>query len=38
LCTDNAAMIAAAAYLKWKRGEVASLELKAEPMFALEAW
>jgi N6-L-threonylcarbamoyladenine synthase len=38
LCTDNAAMIAAAAYLKWKRGEFATLELKAEPMFALEAW
>jgi N6-L-threonylcarbamoyladenine synthase len=38
LCTDNAAMIAAAAYLKWKRGEFASLELKAEPMFSLEMW
>lgn len=38
LCTDNAAMIAAAADLKWRRGEFSSLELKAEPVFSLEAW
>lgn len=38
LCTDNAAMIAAAGYLKWKRGEFSGLELKAEPLFSLEGW
>lgn len=38
LCTDNAAMIAAAAFLKYRRGQFASLELKAEPMLKLEAW
>ncbi|GAA3403041.1 tRNA (adenosine(37)-N6)-threonylcarbamoyltransferase complex transferase subunit TsaD [Paenibacillus hodogayensis] len=38
LCTDNAAMIAAAAYLKWERGELSSLDLKAEPVLSLEAW
>lgn len=38
LCTDNAAMIAAAADLKWRRGEFSTLELKAEPQLSLEAW
>ncbi len=38
LCTDNAAMIAAAADLKWRRGEFSSLDLKAEPVFSLEEW
>jgi N6-L-threonylcarbamoyladenine synthase len=38
LCTDNAAMIGAAAYLKWKRGTFTSLDLKAQPLFALEEW
>ncbi|WP_199624432.1 tRNA (adenosine(37)-N6)-threonylcarbamoyltransferase complex transferase subunit TsaD [Paenibacillus alkalitolerans] len=38
LCTDNAAMIAAAAYLKWKRGEFTPLDMKAEPLFSLEEW
>lgn len=37
-CTDNAAMIGAAAYLKWKRGEFRSLDLKAEALLSLEAW
>lgn len=38
LCTDNAAMIGAAAHLKWVRGEFSELDLKAEPSFSLEAW
>lgn len=38
LCTDNAAMIGAAAYLKWQRGEFAELDLKAEPVMSLEDW
>jgi len=38
LCTDNAAMIAAAAFLKWERGELSPLHLKAEPVLSLEAW
>ncbi|MFF2093779.1 tRNA (adenosine(37)-N6)-threonylcarbamoyltransferase complex transferase subunit TsaD [Paenibacillus sp. NPDC058174] len=38
LCTDNAAMIGAAAYLKWKRGEYTPLDMKAEPNFSLEGW
>lgn len=37
-CTDNAAMIGAAAYLKWKHGEYSNLELKAEPSLSLESW
>lgn len=37
-CTDNAAMIGAAAYLKWKQGAYSGLELKAEPSMSLEAW
>ncbi|WP_152395100.1 tRNA (adenosine(37)-N6)-threonylcarbamoyltransferase complex transferase subunit TsaD [Paenibacillus guangzhouensis] len=38
LCSDNAAMIGAAAYLKWKRGEFTALDLKGEPTLSLEAW
>ena len=38
LCTDNAAMIGAAAFLKWERGQFASLDLKAEPLLSLEEW
>jgi N6-L-threonylcarbamoyladenine synthase len=38
LCTDNAAMIGAAAFLKWKRGEFAELDLKADPGLKLEQW
>jgi N6-L-threonylcarbamoyladenine synthase len=38
LCTDNAAMIGAAAHLKWERGEFASLDLKAEPLLSLDGW
>jgi N6-L-threonylcarbamoyladenine synthase len=38
LCTDNAAMIAAAAYLKWESGEFASFSLKAESSMSLEDW
>src|SRR5690606_39041633 len=38
LCTDNAAMIGAAAFLKWERGEFAELDLKAEAMLPLERW
>ncbi|MEF3313425.1 tRNA (adenosine(37)-N6)-threonylcarbamoyltransferase complex transferase subunit TsaD [Paenibacillus sp. GYB004] len=38
LCTDNAAMIAAAAFLKWERGELSPLDLKAEPLLSLEGW
>ncbi|WP_308636306.1 tRNA (adenosine(37)-N6)-threonylcarbamoyltransferase complex transferase subunit TsaD [Paenibacillus silvisoli] len=38
LCTDNAAMIGAAAHLKWKRGEVTPLDMKAEPGLSLEEW
>lgn len=38
LCTDNAAMIAAAAHLKWERGEFAPMTLKAEAVLSLEEW
>ncbi|MEF3303531.1 tRNA (adenosine(37)-N6)-threonylcarbamoyltransferase complex transferase subunit TsaD [Paenibacillus sp. GYB003] len=38
LCTDNAAMIAAAAFLKWESGELSQLDLKAEPVLSLEEW
>ncbi|MBW5448313.1 tRNA (adenosine(37)-N6)-threonylcarbamoyltransferase complex transferase subunit TsaD [Cohnella sp. CFH 77786] len=38
LCTDNAAMIAAAADLKWRRGEFTPLDMKADPQMSLEAW
>jgi len=38
LCTDNAAMIAAAAHLKWRSGEFDTLDLKAEAQLSLEDW
>ncbi|GGG21406.1 tRNA (adenosine(37)-N6)-threonylcarbamoyltransferase complex transferase subunit TsaD [Paenibacillus abyssi] len=38
LCTDNAAMIGAAAHLKWQRGEFTSLDMKADPSLSLEQW
>lgn len=38
LCTDNAAMIAAAAFLKWERGLFTPLDMKAKPLFTLEEW
>ncbi|NHN31964.1 tRNA (adenosine(37)-N6)-threonylcarbamoyltransferase complex transferase subunit TsaD [Paenibacillus agricola] len=38
LCTDNAAMIAAAAFLKLQRGQFSSLDFKAEPLLKLEEW
>jgi len=37
-CTDNAAMIGAAAYIKWIRGEVSDLYIKGEPGMSLEGW
>ncbi|WP_235886192.1 tRNA (adenosine(37)-N6)-threonylcarbamoyltransferase complex transferase subunit TsaD [Paenibacillus cymbidii] len=38
LCTDNAAMIGAAAHLMWTRGQYSPLELKAESALSLENW
>jgi N6-L-threonylcarbamoyladenine synthase len=38
LCTDNAAMIGAAAFLKLKRGQFSGLDMKADPGFSLEDW
>ncbi|MNI11994.1 tRNA N6-adenosine threonylcarbamoyltransferase [compost metagenome] len=38
LCTDNAAMIGAAAFLKWDKQEFSRLDLKAEPQLKLEEW
>ncbi|MCZ8524014.1 MULTISPECIES: tRNA (adenosine(37)-N6)-threonylcarbamoyltransferase complex transferase subunit TsaD [Paenibacillus] len=38
LCTDNAAMIAAAAFLKYRRAQFASLDMKADPQLKLEEW
>lgn len=38
LCTDNAAMIGAAAFLKWERGQFASLSMTAEASMSLEEW
>jgi N6-L-threonylcarbamoyladenine synthase len=35
LSTDNAAMIAAAAFVKWERGEFADLSLNAQPNLTL---
>lgn len=37
-CTDNAAMIGAAAYLKWERGMYSDLKMQAEPGLSLEKW
>ncbi|MBP2000689.1 N6-L-threonylcarbamoyladenine synthase [Paenibacillus shirakamiensis] len=37
-CTDNAAMIGAAAHLKWLHGEFVPQTMKAEPGLSLEAW
>jgi len=38
LCTDNAAMIAAAAFLKWDKQSFSELDLKADPLLKLEEW
>lgn len=38
LCTDNAAMIGAAAFLKWEKGEFSHLDIKAEAGLKLEEW
>jgi N6-L-threonylcarbamoyladenine synthase len=38
LCMDNAAMIGAAAFLKWDKREFSSLDLKADPQLKLEQW
>jgi N6-L-threonylcarbamoyladenine synthase len=38
LCTDNAAMIGAAAYVKWRQGYSTPLDVKAEPLMKLETW
>ncbi|MDB5052190.1 MAG: Gcp [Bacilli bacterium] len=38
LCTDNAAMIGAAAFLKWERQQFATLDIKADPSLSLEEW
>jgi N6-L-threonylcarbamoyladenine synthase len=38
LCTDNAAMIGAAAFLKWEAQQFSPLDLKAEPLLSLEEW
>lgn len=37
-CTDNGAMIAAAAHLKWKQGSFTPLDMKADPQMPLEIW
>ncbi|HEX7058054.1 MAG TPA: tRNA (adenosine(37)-N6)-threonylcarbamoyltransferase complex transferase subunit TsaD, partial [Bacilli bacterium] len=38
LCTDNAAMIAAAAFIKWRQGKFTGLDMKAEALLSLEKW
>jgi len=38
LCTDNAAMIGAAAHLKYKYKQYSDLSMKADPSYSLEAW
>jgi N6-L-threonylcarbamoyladenine synthase len=37
-CTDNAAMIGAAAFVKWKQGRFSPLDMKAEPLMSLQTW
>ncbi|WP_128895744.1 tRNA (adenosine(37)-N6)-threonylcarbamoyltransferase complex transferase subunit TsaD [Longirhabdus pacifica] len=37
-CTDNAAMIGAAAFLKWENKEFTPLDMKAEPLMNLQTW
>jgi N6-L-threonylcarbamoyladenine synthase len=37
-CTDNAAMIGAAAYVKWKHEGGIPLDMVADPGFSLEKW
>lgn len=37
-CTDNAAMIAAAGHLKWKRGCETPLDMNVAPGLSLERW
>ncbi|MDK8182057.1 tRNA (adenosine(37)-N6)-threonylcarbamoyltransferase complex transferase subunit TsaD [Paenibacillus sp. UMB4589-SE434] len=37
-CTDNAAMIGAAGYLKWKHEQFVGFDFTAEPTFSLEQW
>lgn len=38
LCSDNAAMIGAAAELKWRRGQFSTLDLAASAQVSLEEW
>lgn len=38
LCTDNAAMIGAAAFLKWEQQCFTPLDMKAEPILSLKRW
>ncbi|WP_019913224.1 tRNA (adenosine(37)-N6)-threonylcarbamoyltransferase complex transferase subunit TsaD [Paenibacillus sp. HW567] len=37
-CTDNAAMIGAAAYVKWRHNGGTPLDMVADPGFSLEKW
>ncbi|MNW66100.1 tRNA N6-adenosine threonylcarbamoyltransferase [compost metagenome] len=37
-CTDNAAMIGAAAYVKWRHDGSTPLDMVADPGFSLENW
>lgn len=37
-CTDNAAMIGAAAFVKWNQGRFSPLHMKAEPLMSLKTW
>jgi N6-L-threonylcarbamoyladenine synthase len=38
LCTDNAAMIGAAAYLKWQKQQFSGFDLQAYAQLSLEQW